>query len=279
MTKFQRIELNAEAMPKDITSRFHTRDLSQREASALDTSRESGISRHKHHSGFEYVGLPNQQTASSGGAADVGYQFPTDYRQNIPFGDRESSSPTASDHRRGLSSPFYSANGSTPPTGTVSVRSASGNGFPNQTSHGHIVTVDRESRGSRPFHLDEEYVLGNPSHARLPYSQPFGFDGYPGSMRLNPLAVPYSIPPYGGLTGSYQPRFPSRESDPSQIIRSPLLEEFRANHKTSKRYELKVSRVTPFDTYSLTTNLSRIFTTMLSSLAAISTVRGSFNRN
>lgn len=243
LTKFQKIDLKAETTTPDFTSRFHTRDPSQREASTLDPSREAGFSRHKHHDGFEYMYLANQHTTSSDGAAEAGYQFPTDYRQNVPFGDRESSSPAASDYRRGLSSPFYSANGGTPPTGPGSVRSASGNGFPNQPSKGYIVTVDRESRESRPFHLDEPYMLGNPSHARLQYSQPFGFDGYPGSMRLNPLAVPYPIPAYGGLTSSFQPRYPSREHDASQIIRSPLLEEFRANHKTSKRYELKVGRV------------------------------------
>jgi mRNA-binding protein PUF3 len=279
LAKFQKIDLKAEAMPKDFTPRFHARNLSQKEASTLDTSREAGLSRHKNRNGFEYMGLANQHTASSDGAVDVGYQFPTDYRQSVPFGDRESSSPTASDYRRSLNSPYYSANGGTPPTGPGSVRSASGNGFSNLTSNGHIVTVDRESRVSRLFHLDDEYMLGNPSHARLPYGQPFSFDGYPGSMRLNPLAVPYPIPAYGGLANSYQPRYPSRENDSSQIIRSALLEEFRANHKTSKRYELKVSRVIMFDTYVPTANLNRIFTTMLSSSAAISTARGSFNRN
>jgi mRNA-binding protein PUF3 len=240
LTKLHKIDLQAETIPQDFP-RFQTQEPLQRTASKLDRSLEAGFSRPKHHSGSENLGLANQLPASSDGTADIGYQFLTDYRQTISFSERESSSPAASDYRRGLSSPFYSTNGGTPATGPESVRSASGNGLSNHASNGQIVTLDGESIGSRPFHLEEQYVLSNTSHSRLQYNQPYSFEGYSGSLRLNPLALPYPVPAYGGLTNAYQPRYPSREHDSSQIIRSTLLEEFRANHKTNKRYELKVS--------------------------------------
>jgi mRNA-binding protein PUF3 len=242
LARLHKMDLQAETMPQDFTPRFQTQDPLQRTAYKLDRSLETGFSRPKHYGGS----LANQLPASSDGTADVSYQVQTDYRQSLSFCDRESSSPAASDYRRGLNSPFYSASGGTPPTGPESLRSASGSGFSNHASNNQMVTLDRESRGSRPFHLEEQYVLSNASHSRLQYNQPYDFEGYPGSLRLNPLALSYPVPVYGGLTNSCQPRYPSREHDSSQIIRSALLEEFRANHKTGKRYELKVSRVFTF---------------------------------
>jgi mRNA-binding protein PUF3 len=235
--RLHKMDLQADTMPQDFTPRFQTQDPLQRTAYKLDGPLEAGFSRPKHHGGS----LANQLPASSDSTPDIAYQFQTDYRQNLSFGDRESSSPAASDYRRGLNSPFYSTSGGTPPTGPESLRSASGSSFSNHASNNQIVTLDRESRGSRPFHPEEQYVLSNGSHTRLQYNQPYNFEGYPGSLRLNPLALPYPVPIYGGLPNSYQPRYPSREHDSNQIIRSALLEEFRANHKTGKRYELKVS--------------------------------------
>jgi hypothetical protein len=279
LTRFHNIDLQANAMPQDFTSRFQTEDHLQRTAYKLDRSFEAGFSRPKYHIGSEDIGLAGQLPPFSDGTAETGYQFPLDYRRSISFGDRESSSPAASDYRRGLSSPFYSTNGGTPPTGPESVRSPSGSGFSSHASNGQMVMLDRESRGSRPFHLEEQYMLPSASHARVQYNQQYGYEGYPGSLRLNPLALPYPVPAYHGLTNPYPSRYPSREHESSQIIRSALLEDFRANHKTSKRYELKVSRFITFDMSISATNLNRTSTAMLLSSAAISTAPGLFSRN
>lgn len=58
---------------------------------------------------------------------------------------------------------------------------------------------------------------------------------------MNPLAPYYHMSPgSNGLATPSIPRGPAREHDVGQHIRSPLLEEFRNNSKTNKRYELKV---------------------------------------
>ena len=241
-TKFDNMDLQAETMSQDYTSGFQSQDQTQRMSSNLDRPLESGFSRTRYQSGSERIGLTGQFSASPNGAAEPSYRYPTDYQRSMAFGDRKTSPVVASDYRRSLNSPFYSTNGGTPPTGPESVRSASGSGFSNHAPNGQMIQLDRESRASRPIYPEEQYMLPTPSQARMQYNQPFDIEGgYAGSLRLNPLALPYPVPAYHGLTSSYSSRYPSREYDSSQIVRSALLEDFRANHKTSKRYELKVS--------------------------------------
>ena len=242
-TRFHSIDLQAETPSQDYTSRYQSQDQMRKLTYNLDRSLESGFSRPRYQSGSEDMDPAGPFLASSDGAAETGYRYPTDYQRSMSFGDRETSSPAASDYRRGLSSPFYSTNGGTPPTGPESLRSASGSGFSNQATNGQMVMLDRESRGSRSFHSEEQYMLPTSSQGRMQYSQPYDLGGgYVGSLRLNPLALPYPVPAYHGLAAPYSSsRYPSREHDSSQIVRSALLEDFRANHKTSKRYELKVS--------------------------------------
>lgn len=60
---------------------------------------------------------------------------------------------------------------------------------------------------------------------------------------MNPLAPYYHMPPVSTMMGPMIPRGPAREHDAGQHVRSALLEEFRNNSKTNKRYELKVKMV------------------------------------
>lgn len=68
----------------------------------------------------------------------------------------------------------------------------------------------------------------------------YDFAGYQ-AARLNALAGFYPVSPLGGLGAAALVPRGQRENDLSQVVRSPLLEEFRANSKGNKRYELKVS--------------------------------------
>jgi mRNA-binding protein PUF3 len=242
-TRFHNMDLQAETMSQDHASRFQSQGHLQRAPHNLDRSFEAGLSRPMSHRGSEDMGQAGTYPASSDGMAETGYPFSVDYYRSTSFGEHGSSSPAASDYRRGLSTPLYSTNGGTPPTRPESVRSASGSGFSNYASNSQLVLLDRESRASRPPSSEEQYTMSNAPQARMQYNQSYEIGGYPGSLRLNPLALPYPLPAYHGLTNSYPSRYPSRENDASQIVRSPLLEDFRANHKTSKRYELKVSPV------------------------------------
>jgi mRNA-binding protein PUF3 len=239
--RFHNMDLQAETMSQDLASRFQPQGHLQRAPHNLDRSFEAGLSRPVSHKGSEDMGLAGTFPASSDGMAETGYPFSGDYYRSTSFGERGSSSPTASDYRRGLSTPLYSTNGGTPPTRPESVRSASGSGFSNHASNSQLVLLDRESRASRPSSSEEQYTMSSAPQARMQYNQPYEIGGYHSPLRLNPLALPYPLPPYHGLTNSYPSRYPNRENDASQIVRSPLLEDFRANHKTSKRYELKVS--------------------------------------
>ena len=163
------------------------------------------------------------------------YNIPPGYFRSLSFDERGSPSPATSDRHQSLNSPFYSTT-ATPPTGPGSMRSGSGDANANFETKGYLSVLDHKLRG--PYQLEEQYSTPNPLRSRHPFSQPFEFDGYVTSLGLNPLANAYTAPLYGGAAPASF-RYPSRELDPSQIIRSPILEDFRTNHKTNKRYELK----------------------------------------
>ncbi|KAE8372881.1 armadillo-type protein [Aspergillus bertholletiae] len=69
---------------------------------------------------------------------------------------------------------------------------------------------------------------------RLPFS-PYDLARYPGTG-INALSGFYPVAQLGATALATRGQ---REHDPSQTVRSPVLEEFRANSKGNKRYELK----------------------------------------
>ena len=92
-----------------------------------------------------------------------------------------------------------------------------------------VAALERRLRG---IQLEQEY-LQNPLN-RLPYQRTIDFGS--ANSRMNGLSGYYPAQ-LGGLGLAQRQRDP----DPNQVVRSPLLEEFRANSKGNKRYELKVS--------------------------------------
>ena len=148
--------------------------------------------------------------------------------------DPEFQSSYPIDWRPDFHSPYHSAN-ATPPTGPDSTRSADGSGISSRTSHHDNALMDRKLKSLDTYQQQPYFSQSNflPLHMS-------SLEMQPGSVRMNPLAAPYTTQGYstydGFLTSS---RFPSRELEQSQVIRSPLLEEFRMNNKTNKRYELR----------------------------------------
>ncbi|KAI1641034.1 armadillo-type protein [Biscogniauxia mediterranea] len=70
------------------------------------------------------------------------------------------------------------------------------------------------------------------------YSNPYDFvqsQSFQPPMRLSG----YAMPPLNFIAGLPVPARPSRDQDPGKGVRSMLLEEFRGNAKSTKRYELK----------------------------------------
>lgn len=165
------------------------------------------------------------------------------YRGLPPFSTTYSPSSESNDPHRAPNGQFYSTSG-TPSSGAqpaIHHRTAKGdhplNGMPN----GQATALDRNRRGSHQM-LPEPAGFPsspNPVNFRVPFG-PYDFHPH-GALRMNPLAPYYQMPPVSTLlTPPTIPRGPAREHDISQHVRSPLLEEFRNNSKTNKRYELKV---------------------------------------
>lgn len=107
------------------------------------------------------------------------------------------------------------------------------NGIPNGIPNGQINALDRNLRGLHQMQQDHPGYpsVPNPMNFRAPFG-PYGFQP--------PGALPYYV-----MAPPMIPRGPAREHDASQHVRSLLLEEFRNNSKTNKRYELKVRPVLP----------------------------------
>lgn len=128
-----------------------------------------------------------------------------------------------------MESPFYSGLDGASLAGPH-FRNASGS----RLSEGQAAALERRLRAEA-----ELVSPGNPLH-RVQYPSAYDLANYQ-AARMNPLAGYYPASPLAGIGPAvYAPR-PTRENDLSQVVRSPLLEEFRANSKGNKRYELKVS--------------------------------------
>ncbi|KAJ5313676.1 alpha/beta hydrolase fold domain-containing protein [Penicillium atrosanguineum] len=81
---------------------------------------------------------------------------------------------------------------------------------------------------------EQEFV--QPQRMQMPQS--YDYQGYQ-QARMSALQGFYPMALSGGLGAAALVSRPHREHDPTQVVRSPLLEEFRANSKGNKRYELK----------------------------------------
>jgi len=158
--------------------------------------------------------------------------------RNSQLADRESDSPGASDYRR-LHSPYYSSGG-TPPGGAEQYRTSSRGGVPNRATHGQAALLERRLKGLQQEQQGYIHPQATPLQLRGPFTQSYDYGTQTG-LRMNPLAPYYPMAAVGGFPGPMIPRGPSRDHDVGQNLRSALLEEFRSNNKTSKRYELKVS--------------------------------------
>ncbi|KAH0543370.1 hypothetical protein FGG08_002326 [Glutinoglossum americanum] len=159
--------------------------------------------------------------------------------------DRGTISPGGSDYRRNIHSPSYYSTGGTPPASTDPFRAPSrGANQPGRAPlNGHVL--DKKLRG-----LQQQQTYNSPQpNAMMMRNEPYrgAFSPHPYDyLRVSPLA-PSLTPFFSGIPmaaipgGPIAPRGPARDQqDIGHNLRSLLLEEFRSNTKTSKRYELKV---------------------------------------
>lgn len=153
-------------------------------------------------------------------APDLSFAYQTGKSQ---VGDSDSIS---SDYTR-MESPFYAAEAG------AHFR----NGSSGRLSDGQAVALERKLRG-----IPQEADFGQSANPlqRLQFPA-YDFAGYQ-AARLNALSGFYPVAHLGGLGATSMVPRAHRDQDPNQVVRSPLLEEFRANSKGNKRYELKVCR-------------------------------------
>jgi mRNA-binding protein PUF3 len=159
---------------------------------------------------------------------DVPTEFPISYQHLSRLGERDPS-PTA-EYVRGINSPFYPSVG-TPPV----LRPSSGHRMSVQVGgEGQTALLDRKLRG---LQQDQDYSQVS---GRVSFPGNYELSGY-SNARLNSYSPYLQMPFGGGLSSGLGQRVAHRDPDPSQVVRSPLLEEFRTHNKSNKRYELKVS--------------------------------------
>ncbi|ESZ99333.1 hypothetical protein SBOR_0281 [Sclerotinia borealis F-4128] len=154
------------------------------------------------------------------------------YLTKGPRFDRGSVSPAASDYRRGLNSPKYFSG--TPPTGPEQIyrpSSRAGPRIPQGPSE-----LDR--RLQHVQYSQNQVYLYNNGHFQGQYP-PHLYDFPPQSFRqtnVPPYGYPMPLPPYPAQN---IPTRPAKDQDVGLGVRSVLLEEFRSNAKSNKRYDLK----------------------------------------
>jgi mRNA-binding protein PUF3 len=168
--------------------------------------------------------------------ADQGY-----FNKAPRFGDRGSVSPAGSDNRRGLNSPKYYSNAGTPPAGSDQIYRPGSRGprVPQGPSE-----LDRRLQSIQ--FAQQAYMYG--SHFQGQY--PHAYD-YPPQAFRQVYGYPMPMPPYPPV--QVVPTRPAKDQDVGVGVRSLLLEEFRSNSKSNKRYELKANiHETSSDTHLLT---------------------------
>lgn len=158
------------------------------------------------------------------------------------FPQQYSHSPNSSDTRLSHPSPYYSANG-TPPSYQPR---AQPRGYYNGVQAGQAATLERKLRGIQQ-QQQHSYAMPQPNSLQFRSQLPHVYDmNTQNALRMNPLQPYYPMPPAPHMLGGPPiPRGPARDQDVGQQVRSPLLEDFRNNSKTNKRYDLKVRHVLP----------------------------------
>ena len=176
----------------------------------------------------DYLGFQDQHSAGSSGSAAA-----RQGQSRMTYAGQMSESPVESNARLSHS-PFYSSTG-TPPVYNQSNTYPRG-GHPG-TSAAQASALERRLRGLQ----QQQGYMPHQSPA-LQFRTQMPFSNYENQYRTNPLSSYYPMPPASHIWAEpHIPRGPARDHDLAGQMRSPLLEDFRNNSKTNKRYELKVS--------------------------------------
>lgn len=151
------------------------------------------------------------------------------------FNERGTVSPAGSDYRRGINSPKYYSAAGTPPSGSDQIYRPSSRGLriPQGPSE-----LDKRLQNIHYAQQAQAYIYNPQFHGQYPTH---AYDYSPQNYRQAniPYGYPMPMPPYP--SAQIIPTRPAKDQDVGVGVRSVLLEEFRSNSKSNKRYELKVS--------------------------------------
>lgn len=214
------------------------------------------------------------------GSPEHGFQYPPAHHPSTSFDNSGSSTPSVGVSCHELNHPL-SSTASTPSLASNLIRSGYGSGLSGRTPNGEVALLEKKLLGLQPYQIEQQSLQPNPLQMRPPYQQHSNLPYQP-QLQMNPLARPYAMPPYSTYPNAHSAslqhaRYSRAEPESTQVIRSPLLEDFRTNSKTNKRYELKVTAL--LYRFSLRLTYCRIFTIMWSSLVAINMARASSSRS
>jgi mRNA-binding protein PUF3 len=151
------------------------------------------------------------------------------YFSKVPrFGDR--GSPAESEPRRALNSPKYHAGVGTPPADQSS-RPSSGPRIPQGTNE-----LNRQIQQNIQFAAAQQAYLyqAQQAHFQGQFQPVYDF----ATQQFRP-SYPYPLPMPTFPAAQIIPTRPAKDQDSGIGIRSALLEDFRSNAKTNKRYDLK----------------------------------------
>lgn len=222
----------------DLTTSFHRLDLNDvnafgnpqagsRPGYSSRSSFDAAFARPKYQLAAEQGNHSTLASYAPDGSSEMNFPYPDIAR----IGDREL---TASDLARGLNNQYYMA-GNTPVAIAQASQAPRGRLAP-ALADGQAVFLERKLRGLQP---DQDLAQLGINPLQRPAFAPAYTEAYSPLRFANGI---YSVPQFGGLAATTMVQRPSpREHDLSQVVRSPLLEEFRNNNKGNKRYELKVS--------------------------------------
>ena len=143
--------------------------------------------------------------------------------------------PNDSDARLSHHSSLYSSTG-TPPI-IHQQNAITRSGF-HGTSTQQAILLERGLQG---LQQQQQGLMPQQGQMQLQNQIPLPYEINPQQFRMSGLNSYYPMAPAPHLlASSHIPRGPARDHDMAGHLRSPLLEEFRNNSKTNKRYELKV---------------------------------------
>ncbi len=244
-TQFDQLQMSRDAMPPSYNSQRASPYTSQNGFNNNSNYRQESMGEaHENWTGEEETGHSVHGVTdqfSPTGSGSVSLNSSQNPYRNVNFVPQYSHSPTNSDARLSHHSPFYST-ASTPPT--FHQQRSTGRATSNGAQNGQAAMLDRKLRGLQQQQQGYMMPQINPNTMQFRNQVPHLYDFQSqNTFRMNPLHTYYPMPPAPHLLAAPQiPRGPARDHDLAGHLRSALLEEFRNNSKTNKRYELKVTK-------------------------------------